>query len=205
MALHLILGYEQPGSGSPVETLYCGRNADEARAKRDGYQGHRTTWLRNPEGVTKIAAGVAAAKDAALSAGEIARIAARPEVPISTEAQLDLAQRELRRLKRQLEQGTEPQPIAQIVAAVVDELPLIGDSLPLSAAEADASAVEGDEADASAVEGDEGSVDAAEGDLEPGTTLGDPEADARRAAALAAAEAAEQLENAPPAKGKKGK
>jgi len=189
MALHVVIGFSESGSQSPAEPLYCGRDADEAKRIRETYEGPKTLWLRNPTGITKTSATLAAARDAEQRAAQAARdVAAVPVAPPSLEAQLAAAERKAAKLEKQLAEVA-----ASIPSPIVEELslPLVPASEPVVSPTVEAAGEE--TAPAHEVEASEGTDE-------------DPDSTARRQAALAAAEAAEELESDPGAKkGTKGR
>lgn len=190
MALHLVLGYTSPGSKSPCEPIYCGQDADEARAAIAAYDGHRTTWLRNPIGVTKLTARVAADRSGAQDEREIARLTSRPGEQVSAEEQLAAAEREIAKLRREIKNTRAPEAPASAPAAVT-ELALESETLPMVNSSDPAP---GDSA--APVAGEEVPTE------EP-AELEDPETASRRQAAEEMAAAAEEIEAG--GKKKKGK
>lgn len=126
MALHIALGFTQPGPSSPVEVLYAGYDADAARDARDTYNGHRTSWLRNPEGLLKLTGATTSAQAEAQAANERALAArnAHAAAPAPTlDQQLAKAQSENAKLARKLAEFeisvapvAEPAPVVETLA-----------------------------------------------------------------------------------------
>lgn len=183
MAIHLIIGFDTAGPTSPFRPIYAGRDADAARAAADDWSGETTLWLRNPDGVRKTNPRLSAARDAAARADDAARaVANAPAAEPCVErlaAQVERLQRENDRLKKQ---ATTAAPAAPAPAPVLDLILESAPAIPASVPVADPPPSEND----------------------PGAPAEDPDTAERRKAALAAAEAAEQLEDAPPAQ-KKGR
>jgi len=187
MALHVVIGYTTTGPTSDAEPLYVGRDSDLAARARDTYAGARTLWLRNPRGLGKINADLAAARDVETRAAEAEILAAAmPADEPTVEARLAAAEALNRRLQRQL---TEAATFTEVTSHVPDlgpvgELDLhspIGSSSSEPVADVLPDAATGEEPA-------EAPADIVEED---------PETATRRQAALAAADAAEAIESNP--------
>jgi hypothetical protein len=180
MAIHVVLGFKDPGNHSSVESIYVGRDADAARQCSVDYPGANTLWLRNPNGIRKENPALSSARDEAARAAESARLAAVPAPEVSTETKLAIAQRENEKLKKQLAAASAAvAPSAVIAAPAPVEETLFAEPAPALVVESEP---------------------------EPATDAPaeDPEEATRRKAALAQAEAAEAIEKSPPKKsGKK--
>lgn len=190
MAIHIVLGFKDPGAQSAVEPVYVGRSATDATAARDAYQGASTLWLRNPSGIRKQNSDHSAARDRVARDEEIARLAALPApVELSAEAKLARAENENAKLKKQLSSAetllSEHASAAIVPVTVSAELLLVDTTLPkITASELEDG---GEPVDDSAT-------------IDAGAVVGDPAEEERRKAALAMSEAAEKIKETPKGK-----
>lgn len=197
MALHFVIGFRDLGGDSEVESIYVGKDAEKARGAAANYQGAKTLWVRNPQGVWKTNDELARVRDQQKLAVEIAALNAAPPMSaaekVSAQKDFEIARltRENERLKDQVVSEADAAAAAD-VAAKQAEL----DLQEKLKADADAKRKQ-DEADAAVAE----SVKLAEDRVAAEEAAGlDPEEEERKKAARAQADAAKKIEEEQAAK-----